>query len=99
MNDYDDMKYYIDDRIEAGLNSIYDKLQDYILEAVQQHVQEFTGEIMTGEEAANLLGITTRTLYNWAVSGELPRYRIGSKWYWRTSDIIARMDEQSKQQG
>lgn len=45
MNYYDDMKCYIEDRIETGLNSIYDKLQDYITEAVQQHVQEFTGEI------------------------------------------------------
>jgi len=99
MNDYDDMKFYIDDRIREELESIYDKVQDDLFEIVKQHVQEFTGDILTGEEAARMLGITTRTLYSWAIDGALPRDRIGTKWYLRTSDIIARMDEQNKQQG
>ncbi len=99
MTDHEDFKYYIDDRIREGLDSMYDKIQDDLYEIVKQHVQEFTGDILTGEDAAGMLGISTRVLYSWAIDGALPRYRIGTKWYWRKSDIIARMDEQSKERG
>ena len=97
MTDHEDLKFYIDDRIREGLESIYEKIQDDLFEIVKQHVQEFTGDILTGEQAAQMLGVSPRTLAAWAIDGALPRYRIGTKWYWRTSDIISKLDEQSQQ--
>ena len=64
MTDHEDLKFYIDDRIREGLESIYEKIQDDLFEIVKQHMQEFTGDILTGEQAAQMLGVSYKTLLN-----------------------------------
>ena len=96
MDDYEDMKYYIDDQIRDGLDKMYDKLTDEMFGLIQQQMKEVTGEILTGEDAARLLGVTTRTLYNWDRDGVLPRYRIGGKFYWKYDDVLSVLEDQNR---
>lgn len=99
MDTYEDMKYWIADqineRISEGLDHVHDSLQDQIFEMVNAAIKEHTGELMTSDDAARMLGVSTRTLYNWANSGILPRYRLGGQFYWKYDDVIERLEKQN----
>lgn len=45
------------------------------------------GEYMAPREAAALLGVTVRTIYQWITDGALPAAKIGGRWRVRRVDI------------
>lgn len=38
-------------------------------------------------QAANLLGVTTRTMYTWLKAGHVPGYQIGTTWIIVTEEL------------
>lgn len=94
MSDLDEIKYWIEDQMTDGLNKMYETLEEKLFELVVARIEKATGELLTADEAASLLGVTNRTLYNWANSGILPRYRLGGQFYWKYADVIERLEMQ-----
>lgn len=46
-------------------------------------------ELITRQEAANILGISLPTLNEWSKTGELPSYRIGSRVRYKRDEVLA----------
>ncbi len=64
------------DRIETSLNDLSQKLK-----------VEKPEEFLTRTEVSKLLKITVTTLDRWTVQGQLTRYGIGKKIYYKRSEI------------
>lgn len=73
------------------------QLIDVINQAVQKQFEELTREIhkvrdqeelLTREEAANLLKKNSSTLYLWTRKGKIPSYGIGNRVYYKRSEIL-----------
>lgn len=71
-----------------------EKLNEMIKAAVreefakQQTHEDDNSELLTVEEACNLLSISRATLFNWKKEGTLPSQRIGGRVYFNRKDII-----------
>lgn len=50
-------------------------------------------DILTSEQAAKLLGKSSRTLRLWAVAGKLPALLSGSTYRFRRGDVLAKLRE------
>ena len=70
---------------------------DVINQAVQNQFEELKQELhkvrdqeelLTREEAANLLKINSSTLWLWTKKGKLPSYGIGNRVYYKRSEIM-----------
>jgi excisionase family DNA binding protein len=47
-----------------------------------------TDEFLTPEEAAKLLKVTRRTIYNWLKAGKVPAVQFGRGWRIRREDLM-----------
>lgn len=59
-----------------------------LAEGGEDHLLE-SPELLTPTEAANILKVTVRTIYQWITDGVLPAAKIGGRWRIRRSDIDA----------
>ena len=53
-------------------------------------------EPIGAEEAAKMLGVSSRTVIKLATFGELPGFRVGKLWKFRPGDIKNYIDQQIK---
>ena len=53
----------------------------------------------TAYEAAELFGVTFRTVYNWTRSGKLRAVKIGKKWYIPKEAVSALLEHGERQEG
>lgn len=56
-------------------------------------------EVLTIKEVAEYLKVNERTIYRLAASGELPGFRVGSAWRFKSSDLetwVAQQTEHTK---
>jgi excisionase family DNA binding protein len=54
------------------------------------------GEILTIKEVAEYLKVTERTIYRLAAAKEIPAFKVGGTWRFRTEDIDGWIAAQSK---
>lgn len=47
------------------------------------------------DEAAKIVGVTSRTLANWARLGRIPGTKVGRKWKFRRQDLIGWMEQRT----
>lgn len=50
----------------------------------------------SNEEVAEILGVSTRTIYNYLVSGKLRGYKVGGAWKFKAQDIDDFVTSQEK---
>jgi excisionase family DNA binding protein len=81
---FDEIKSYVDQSIKKET----EQLQGKMIMVLDQKIRDRTGDILSADETASLLGVSNRTLSNWAAKGVLPRYKLGGKVYWRFFDVI-----------
>jgi len=53
-------------------------------------------EVLNIRQAAEYLGITPDTLYNYAAKGAIPCFKLGNRWKFKRSKIDEWMDAQSE---
>lgn len=61
-------------------------------ELKHQHETEQSNELLTAKEAAALLKISLVTLWQWEKAGRVKKHKIGSRVYFKHSEIMAGMD-------
>jgi len=52
-------------------------------------------EVMDIRQAAEFLGISTDSLYKYAAEATVPAFRLGNRWKFQRSRLLAWMEEQS----
>lgn len=52
-------------------------------------------EVMDIRQAAEFLGISTDSLYKYAAESTIPAFRLGNRWKFQRSRLLAWMDEKS----
>jgi excisionase family DNA binding protein len=86
-------------KIRANLDDI--ELRDYYLkqclanQATQAAFEDKIPELMTQDEAADYLGISPKTLYNWVSSMKIPVTKIGGLNKFRRKDLDLWVDNRS----
>jgi excisionase family DNA binding protein/YgiT-type zinc finger domain-containing protein len=63
------------------------RLMQNLIRATELDVDQ--PEVMNVEEVADLLRVSTQTVYNLARSGKLPAVKIGREWRFRRDEILA----------
>src|SRR5512133_3365990 len=48
------------------------------------------------KEAANILGVTTKTVYHWIDQGRLPSHRLGNQYYLERNEVTSLLAETGK---
>ena len=71
--------------MEAFRAVVRDELQ-------HQHQSEKSDELLTAKEAAALLKISGVTLWQWEKDGRVKKHKIGSRVYFKHSEIMAGME-------
>ena len=71
--------------MEAFRAIVRDELQ-------HQHQSEKSDELLTAKEAAAMLKISLVTLWQWEKAGRVKKHKIGSRVYFKHSEIMAGMD-------
>jgi excisionase family DNA binding protein len=54
-----------------------------------------TDEFLTPEEAAKLLKVTRRTIYNWLKAGKVPAVQFGRGWRIRREDLMPKQPKKA----
>jgi excisionase family DNA binding protein len=71
--------------IDAINMAVQNKFEEFKRELYNVRDQE---ELLTREEAANLLKINITTLYHWTRKGKIPSYGIGYRVYYKRSEVL-----------
>jgi excisionase family DNA binding protein len=61
-------------------------------ELQHQHQTEKSDELLTAKEAAALLKISLVTLWQWEKAGRVKKHKIGSRVYFKHSEIMASIE-------
>lgn len=56
-------------------------------------------DIMTLPEVAKHLGVSDRTIYDWAQKGKIPAAKLGSAWRFKKSEIDRWNEEKQRARG
>jgi excisionase family DNA binding protein len=69
------------------ITNMFDKLENQLLELKANFQPKQPTEYLTRNEVADLLKCDLSTLHNWTKKGKLKPYGIGSRIYFKRSDI------------
>lgn len=72
------------------VHGLYEEEKQRIEDAILQHREKPT---LTRKETAEMLGVTTTTLWQWAKAGYLVPVKIGTKVMYRASDVDALLEK------
>jgi excisionase family DNA binding protein len=61
-------------------------------ELKHQHQEEQSDQLLTAKEAAALLKVSLVTLWQWEKAGRLQKHKMGSRVYFKHSEIMASID-------
>lgn len=83
----------------ARASEVLEQLKDIKALLQQQNEQGLDTRLLTAEETAEKLRVTVQTLYNWKQAGILLPIAIGSRSYYRLSDIIKQGIQANEHEG
>lgn len=75
--------------VVVGITDLKEFARELIAEARELgKAEKQPEEYLTPQEVADLLGVTTNTLWRWNKSGYLTHVKLGRKPYYKKSDIV-----------